>query len=97
MIRNKSHVLRRVRCLPLSSPFFTVLGPVEKSLPHPDRADLAPGMASTYEILFQPLSLADYEDTLCIECDDTKMMIPVRAANPKPCLISALGDVIRMP
>jgi len=64
-LMNATAVTRSLAVLPLSTQFFSI---AKVAYPSDSTGSLAPGMAVTITVCFEPDSLADYEDFLTVSC-----------------------------
>jgi hypothetical protein len=88
-IQNVSGCSRKMRLVPLNSPYFTITRGVSN---HPEGL-IAPGMHVTCTVTFTPPSLCNYQEEIMVQSHSGYCLtIPVLAVRPAPCL--SLPEVI---
>mmetsp|Transcript_28938 Transcript_28938/g.67308 ORF Transcript_28938/g.67308 Transcript_28938/m.67308 type:complete len:2187 (+) Transcript_28938:98-6658(+) len=83
LLRNVTAVTRTLQILPLATQFFCISS---MEYPNENSGALAPGMAISVKIQFQPDSLADYEDQLTVKTEAGDFQVRVWAHRPPPIL-----------
>lgn len=79
-LRNVSTISRRVRIVPPASEFFSASPPVFKT----QSGMVAPGMSCVVLVRFRPDSLADYQDSFTMCCENGKVKIDLIARRVRP-------------
>ncbi|KAM4638310.1 hydrocephalus-inducing protein homolog [Amazona ochrocephala] len=79
-LRNKDRVPRLLNVLLRNSPYFELISPSDKNY------KVAPGMSSTYRILFKPDEDKDYFEELIIITEREKFFVPIRAIGARAIL-----------
>ncbi|XP_033917207.1 hydrocephalus-inducing protein homolog [Melopsittacus undulatus] len=79
-LRNKDRVPRLLNVILGNSPYFELISPSDEDY------KVAPGMSSTYRILFRPDENKDYFEELIIITEREKFFVPIRAIGARASL-----------
>uniref|UniRef100_A0A8V5GBQ2 HYDIN/VesB/CFA65-like Ig-like domain-containing protein n=1 Tax=Melopsittacus undulatus TaxID=13146 RepID=A0A8V5GBQ2_MELUD len=79
-LRNKDRVPRLLNVILGNSPYFELISPSDEDY------KVAPGMSSTYRILFRPDENKDYFEDLIIITEREKFFVPIRAIGARASL-----------